>query len=102
NIWPPLPGVTPATTDVPYSSESRAWRAPKLPVMPCTRTLVSGVTRIAMYRKRLLRRAVSLVDANRIALGIQHERHPAHRRRNRLHPERHAGGPEMRYRGIEI
>ncbi len=34
NIWPPLVGVTPATIWVPYSSESFAWRAPKLPVMP--------------------------------------------------------------------
>ena len=36
NFWPPLPGVTPATTWVPYSSICLAWNEPSRPVMPCT------------------------------------------------------------------
>src|SRR5262249_49751382 len=50
NDWPPLPGVTPATTCVPYARLSCVWRAPKLPVMPWTRSLVSGLTRMDMYK----------------------------------------------------
>src|SRR5262245_51609495 len=44
---PPLPGATPATTCVPYSRESRAWKAPIRP-MPWTTSRVSLVQRIAM------------------------------------------------------
>ncbi len=33
-IWPPLPGVMPATTWVPYSSMCREWNSPSRPVMP--------------------------------------------------------------------
>ncbi len=32
--WPPLPGVTPAATFVPYAFISRECVEPKLPVMP--------------------------------------------------------------------
>ena len=39
NFSPPRPGVTPATTCVPYSSICFAWKPPALPVMPCTRRL---------------------------------------------------------------
>ena len=35
---PPLPGVTPATTLVPYSIHCLVWNWPSLPVIPCTRT----------------------------------------------------------------
>ena len=31
---PPLPGVTPPTTLVPYSAQAIAWKVPSLPVMP--------------------------------------------------------------------
>ena len=34
NVWPPFPGVTPATTLVPYSIIWRAWNDPSRPVMP--------------------------------------------------------------------
>ncbi len=34
NIKPPLPGVTPATTFVPYSIICFAWKEPSLPVIP--------------------------------------------------------------------
>ncbi len=32
--WPALPGVTPATTRVPYATHCRVWNWPSLPVMP--------------------------------------------------------------------
>src|SRR3954471_24319002 len=40
NFWPPLPGVTPATTLVPYSMHCRAWKPPTAPVIPCTQRRV--------------------------------------------------------------
>ena len=42
---PPLPGVTPPTTLVPYSIISSAWKAPMRPVMPCTITGVVSFSR---------------------------------------------------------
>ena len=45
---PPLPGVTPPTTWVPYSLQRRAWKVPSLPVIPWTTTRVSRPTRILM------------------------------------------------------
>ena len=33
---PPRPGVTPATTFVPYSIHRRVWKEPSFPVIPCT------------------------------------------------------------------
>ncbi len=47
-FWPPLPGVTPATTWVPYSRQPRAWKRPSVPVMPCTTRRVSWSTQIAI------------------------------------------------------
>ena len=38
---PPLPGVTPPTTSVPYSIICWAWNIPCLPVIPCTMRRVS-------------------------------------------------------------
>jgi hypothetical protein len=40
NRVPPRPGVTPATSCVPYSSICSAWKLPAEPVMPWTRTRV--------------------------------------------------------------
>ena len=37
---PPRPGVTPATTFVPYSMHRRVWNDPSFPVIPCTRSRV--------------------------------------------------------------
>ena len=37
-VVPPLPGVTPPTTLVPYSIICEAWKVPSVPVKPCTRT----------------------------------------------------------------
>src|SRR5574341_1342644 len=45
---PPFPGVTPATTCVPYSRHARAWNVPSLPVTPCTTTRVLLSTRMLM------------------------------------------------------
>ncbi len=45
-VVPPLPGVTPPTTWVPYSLHRAAWKAPSLPVMPCTSTRVFLSTRM--------------------------------------------------------
>ena len=39
-VWPPLPGVTPATTWVPYSLLRSPWNLPCPPVSPCTITFV--------------------------------------------------------------
>ncbi len=46
NFVPPRPGVTPATTRVPYSSICSAWKLPAEPVMPWTRTRVFRSTRM--------------------------------------------------------
>src|SRR5690606_24937397 len=45
---PPLPGVTPPTTFVPYSIICSVWNSPSRPVMPCTSSLFSLSTRIAI------------------------------------------------------
>src|SRR6202451_149192 len=43
-VVPPLPGVTPPTTLVPYSAQPLAWNVPSLPVMPCTMSRVFSST----------------------------------------------------------
>src|SRR5205823_13162375 len=45
---PALPGVTPATTLVPYALLRRAWKVPSFPVSPCTTTRVPWSIRMAM------------------------------------------------------
>ena len=47
-VWPPLPGVIPATIRVPYSSIARLWKSPSRPVMPWTTRRVSGPMRTLM------------------------------------------------------
>src|ERR1051325_4211160 len=78
NSCPRLPGVTPATTCVPYARLSCACRAPKLPVMPWTRILVWGVTRMAMQ-------FISLTS-NRLDNLLRRVRHrvPADERQTRV------------------
>jgi hypothetical protein len=44
--WPPLFGVTPATTSVPYSRLRSPWKLPSRPVSPEITSLVSGPTMI--------------------------------------------------------
>ena len=53
-VVPPLPGVTPPTTVVPYSLHRAAWNAPSRPVMPCTTTRVARSTRMLIQRFRRL------------------------------------------------
>ena len=45
-VSPPRPGVTPATTFVPYSMQRRVWKLPSLPVMPWTTRRVLESTRM--------------------------------------------------------
>ena len=45
--WPPLPGVTPATSFVPYPRLRSPWNRPSDPVSPWTTSRVSLSTRIA-------------------------------------------------------
>src|SRR5262249_59146133 len=52
-VVPPLPGVTPPTTCVPYSLQRSAWNVPSLPVIPCTRTFVCLPTRMLMLAREL-------------------------------------------------
>ncbi len=47
-VWPPLPGVTPPTTLVPYSIIWEAWKVPSLPVKPWTMTLLFLLTSTLM------------------------------------------------------
>ncbi len=51
-IVPPLPGVTPPTTFVPYSAQPFAWNVPSRPVIPCTmrRVFLSTKTDIELRR----------------------------------------------------
>lgn len=65
---PPLPGVTPATTLVPYSIACCAWNDPFLPVMPCTRTRVVSSTKTAGSWAAGWRRKVGVGRARRRAL----------------------------------
>src|SRR5712691_8921378 len=44
--WPAFPGVTPATTRVPYALLRSEWKAPSFPVMPCTTTRVDSSMRM--------------------------------------------------------
>src|SRR5437867_1098276 len=43
---PPFPGVTPATTLVPYATHCFVWKEPSCPVIPCTINRVFLSTRI--------------------------------------------------------
>src|ERR1035438_4369127 len=49
-VVPPLPGVTPPTTFVPYSWQPLAWNVPSRPVIPCTinRVFLSTRTDISL------------------------------------------------------
>src|SRR5580692_10497037 len=52
-VLPPLPGVTPPTTLVPYSAAPFAWNVPSLPVIPCTISRVFLSTKTAILCPRL-------------------------------------------------
>src|SRR6185436_18448776 len=46
-VVPPLPGVTPPTTCVPYAAAALAWHVPSRPVRPCTISRVCLSSRTA-------------------------------------------------------
>ena len=50
-IWPPLPGVMPATMFVPYACIAREWNSPSRPVMPWTTSRVSLPIRMLTPRR---------------------------------------------------
>src|SRR5580700_10783357 len=55
---PPLPGVTPPTTLVPYSAQPLAWNVPSFPVMPCTISRVFSSTNTDIDCSRSLGRGL--------------------------------------------
>src|SRR5579863_3491947 len=57
-VVPPLPGVTPPTTLVPYSAQPLAWKVPSLPVMPCTISRVFSSTNTDIDCSRSLGRGL--------------------------------------------
>src|SRR5712691_4124299 len=65
---PPFPGVTPATTCVPYARFRRAWKAPSLPVMPWTTRRVAPSIRIATSG----RLPGSVRELDGLRRGLQH------------------------------
>src|SRR5476649_2802158 len=83
--------------------ESCACFAPKLPVMPWTRTLVLGVTRMDMIKFTISDlRFFPLVDANQIALGVEDESHLADGRGHRLDLKFHAVRAQVRDGFVKI
>src|SRR5438876_5992626 len=70
---PPLPGVTPATTFVPYARLRRPWKRPSLPVRPWTTSRVPPSTTIATLLPPLerdpLQRHAAVGDAVREQLA---------------------------------
>ena len=61
--WPPFPGVTPATSGVPYSTIARLWNSPSRPVMPWTTRRVSRPIRM-LTPPRPLAAATALAAAS--------------------------------------
>src|SRR6201996_1256127 len=57
-VVPPLPGVTPPTTLVPYSAQPLAWNVPSLPVIPCTMRRVFSSTNTDIDCSRSLGRGL--------------------------------------------
>src|SRR3984893_12810180 len=100
NISPPLPGVTPATTFVPYSMQPLAWNAPELPVIPWTRSLVLLSTRIDMGFECLP--SVSLMDADRIPVRIRDNCHSTDGAFERLNNEFYVVCAKFAHGRIEI
>src|SRR6201996_5200220 len=57
-VVPPLPGVTPPTTLVPYSAQPLGWNVPSLPVIPCTMSRVFSSTNTDIDCSRSLGRGL--------------------------------------------
>src|SRR5271167_4482796 len=63
-VVPPLPGVTPPITCVPYAAQAFAWKVPSRPVKPCTINRVLLSTKIAIIahlRKNVVGRSSLVV-----------------------------------------
>src|SRR5207249_12228662 len=69
-VLPPLPGVTPPTTCVPYSLERAAWNAPSLPVIPSTTTQVDRATRIGSIGDAALFAVFALAEFDSFFLAV--------------------------------
>src|SRR5215212_3781317 len=97
NFCPPFPGVTPATTFVPYSMHCRAWKPPALPVMPWTTRRVFLSTRTAMESGTF-----PFVNQQPIAVGIVKHSHETDRRFDLVHLEIGFGFLQLRNRRVDV
>src|SRR3954453_255384 len=70
--WPPLPGVTPDTTFVPYFLLLSAWNVPSRPVMPETQRRVSLSMRMLM--SLCLHRRAGLRELHDAVGRVEHRR----------------------------
>src|SRR5690606_1672934 len=66
---PPLPGVTPPTIFVPYSSICFVWKRAVSPVIPCTITFVSLLMNTLMPLPRLQLQLISRFFVRRLPLS---------------------------------
>src|SRR4051794_34373889 len=71
-LWPPLPGVTPETTFVPYFLLFSAWKVPSRPVMPDTQRRVSLSMRMLTGLRLHLR--AGLRELHDALGGVEHRR----------------------------
>src|SRR5271155_3068999 len=71
-VVPPLPGVTPPTTLVPYSAQPLAWKVPSLPVMPCTMSRVFSSTNTDIDGSSSLSRGFLFGCRDRFGGGVLH------------------------------
>src|ERR1700744_2859844 len=71
-VVPPLPGVTPPTTLVPYSAQPLAWKVPSLPVMPCTMSRVFSSTNTDIDGSSSLSRGFLFGSRNHFGGGVLH------------------------------
>src|ERR1700751_1068054 len=64
-VVPPVPGVTPPTTVVPYSAQPLAWKVPSRPVIPCTisRVFLSTKTAITYHLSPRLQQDQQLLSS---------------------------------------
>src|SRR6202522_3851009 len=71
-VVPPLPGVTPPTTLVPYSAQPLAWKVPSLPVIPCTMSRVFSSTNTDIDGSSSLSRGFLFGCCDDLGSGVLH------------------------------
>src|SRR5580692_10702354 len=71
-VVPPLPGVTPPTTLVPYSAQPLAWKVPSLPVIPCTMSRVFSSTNTDIDGSSSLSRGFLFGRRDDFGCGVLH------------------------------